>query len=1632
MLLLVLLSVTSGHAFALITTTTAVSGPASLPVTGQSVTYMATVTGSGGPPTGTVTFTIKDKNNTTVATGSSPLDSTGKATSSPSPLIGSGSLYAVTATYVPTGYFDASTGTLAQAVSPAATTTSLTSSSPTSVFGQTVTFTATVAAVAPGTGTPHGAVQFAVDGTAVGSAQNLASGVATYSTSTLSATSHTVTAAYSDGTGDFGSSSANLIQTVNKADTTTTLSVSPPSPSDFGTSVTFTVTVAAVAPGSGTPTGTVQFAVDGTPVTQPLVSGVATLSSTTLSLGPHTVSAIYQGDSNYNSSLPSNTINYAINSPTNVTLTLTAPAATPVTGEPVTFSAQVTASAPGAGPPTGTVTFTIKDKNNTIVATGSSPLDSTGKATSSPSPLIGSGSLYAVTATYVPTGYFDASTGTLAQAVSPAATTTSLTSSSPTSVFGQTVTFTATVAAVAPGTGTPHGAVQFAVDGTAVGSAQNLASGVATYSTSTLSATSHTVTAAYSDGTGDFGSSSVNLPQTVNKADTTTTATVTGDFNGSDTVTVQINVTANAPGTGTPTGTVQVQVDGNNVATAPSLNNTGTQTVTLKSSDLALGPVPNTSPHAVIVVYSGSASFKPSASSASLVNGLPVIYSLSPGSATAGTTVPVVITGDNFSVNLDGTISSTVNFNGQTNLPATPVPGHNNEITVSLNLTGITLGTYILSVTNLTPGGGTSNSIPFVVNPTTPVLTSINPASGNANAVTTLTLTGANFTSPTTDTTEQVTFTLGSSSKTYKATDTINGQPIMSVSNNGTTLTLTGITLPKLPGNYGVTVSNSNGGPSSPPVTFVITNSVPTLTSISPATGIGGAFQDTATPPKAYIFTLVGTSFTATGNIVTFTPAFQTSNQLNDTKNFTGLPSADGKTLTLTLDATHPLPPDAGQYNVTVTNGNSLTTNPQTFTVSGVPTLTSVSPTGGTTGKSIDLTLTGTNFDPTPNSNKILFNHTALATQVITSVIKGSSDTLTATVILPAAGSYTVDIQNSNGQSANTTQPTFSVSLDTPTISTITPTSSAPMKGVNVSIAGTNFDTVKANTVRITVGPISLNFPATAINTTSLTVTMDLSTFNIVAGQTGTLKVNNGIGDSNTVPFTITGNPVLTTVNPTSGAAGSKVVITLSGANFSTTSPNKVILTLDTTPVLGIADLNDTTQSLTSPDGKTLRVTLDLSADQVPKLTGTGSIIVDNGTVHSNLVSFAVVGPAVSSLSRSSVIVDDPTVVTNNVTVKDVDVTLPLTINGSNFSPNAQVVYSDSAGHKFTFSRAENPAHFTWIDPNTITIELPANPHNPSLGLLSNPPPSLQSQLTSGTPQVLPDLIGQADRYSITVNDAVSTDAVNTVASATPLSFTVQPLHSFTPGLQMISAPYDYSNNSANTVPSFDLNSMVDPVDYVWGYINSVGQLNPDLQNQKQTYDPNLATYVDSLYTYTKPLAGSSSSFPNPATRLLLGRGYWVRIPDAGVSVSPGYGDSIIRRGTAAAAVTAINPFTGATDNSTDPRTGQVADGKSVLQEGNLFPILLQPGWNMIGDPATSEIPLANLRLRVDTHDPKTSGEDTFAAAAQAGLVLPYVLTYDGSKYITTGKLSPYVGYWIYAYQPLKLQWKVQLLVPVQ
>ena len=177
------------------------------------------------------------------------------------------------------------------------TTTTVTSSTNPSVFGQTVTFTATVKAVAPGSGTPTGSVTFMDGSTAIGTGTLKSTGVATFTTSSLPVGLNSITAFYSGAANFSTSRSAAVSQQVNQASTTTALTSSA-NPSKFGQSITFKATISVTSPGHGTPTGTVTF-YNGTTVlgTGSVSGGIATFTTSSLSVGTHSIKAVYSGNS---------------------------------------------------------------------------------------------------------------------------------------------------------------------------------------------------------------------------------------------------------------------------------------------------------------------------------------------------------------------------------------------------------------------------------------------------------------------------------------------------------------------------------------------------------------------------------------------------------------------------------------------------------------------------------------------------------------------------------------------------------------------------------------------------------------------------------------------------------------------------------------------------------------------------------------------------------------------------------------------------------------------------------------------------------------------------------------------------------------------------------------------------------------------------------------------------------------------------------------------------------------------------------------------------------------------------------------------------------------------------------------
>lgn len=183
-------------------------------VSGQPVTFTVTVASTGGAARGTITFL-----DGTAAFGTASLTGSGQATFTTSTL--AAGTRSITAAYGGDATHAASTSAaLAQVVLLPSTTTLIASPNPAAV-GQLVTLTAAVT----GSGsTPTGSITF-TDGTAtLGSASLDGSGHAVFTTSSLTAGSHSLAAAYAGSAIYAASTSGAITQIVSAEPTIPTLS----------------------------------------------------------------------------------------------------------------------------------------------------------------------------------------------------------------------------------------------------------------------------------------------------------------------------------------------------------------------------------------------------------------------------------------------------------------------------------------------------------------------------------------------------------------------------------------------------------------------------------------------------------------------------------------------------------------------------------------------------------------------------------------------------------------------------------------------------------------------------------------------------------------------------------------------------------------------------------------------------------------------------------------------------------------------------------------------------------------------------------------------------------------------------------------------------------------------------------------------------------------------------------------------------------------------------------------------------------------------------------------------------------------------------------------------------------------
>lgn len=579
-------------------------------VVGQSVTFSVAVTNTGNSgltPTGVVNITDTTYHviNGSLSTTTTPLatnlalDATGHAILTTSKL--TADKHFINVTYAGDANFPAAGAALVQFVHAAASKVTLTSSANPAVFGQQVTLKASIAGIMAGASTPSGQVTFRIGSAVIAQVPVNGSGVASFSTSSLALGASTISATYASDT-VFAASASSLVQLVT-SDATVSTVASNQNPSVVGQAVTFTATVTAKSPGSGVVAGTVTFRAGTVQLdTLPLNSvGQAAFTTSALPLGASSITVTYNGRSNFGSSTSLHLVQLVTKASTSTSLNSSSVPS--VYGQPVVFNVTVTANSPGGGTPNGTVTF----KNGTT-SLNTVTLTTTGHAAYTTSSLpVGS---LSITAVYNGSAAYTGSTSLpVSKIVNSAATTSTVASLANPAVFGQSVTFTASVKANAPGSGVPSGTVTFLNGTTILGVVTLNTAANATFTTPTLALPVGiaNITVVYSGSANFTASTSAVLNQTVRKDATLTT--VASSLNPSvlgQAVTFTTTVKAQAPGSGVPTGTV-IFKDGGAVLMTVTLSG---GTASYMTSSLTHGT------HEITVTYTGDTNYLPSTETA--------------------------------------------------------------------------------------------------------------------------------------------------------------------------------------------------------------------------------------------------------------------------------------------------------------------------------------------------------------------------------------------------------------------------------------------------------------------------------------------------------------------------------------------------------------------------------------------------------------------------------------------------------------------------------------------------------------------------------------------------------------------------------------------------------------------------------------------------------------------------------------------------------------------------------------------------------------------------------------------------------------------------------------------------------
>ncbi|PYV15051.1 MAG: hypothetical protein DMG07_10650, partial [Acidobacteria bacterium] len=482
-------------------------------------------------------------------------------------------------------------------------------------------------------------------------------------------------------------------------------------------------------------------------------------------------------------------------------------------------------------------------------------------------------------------------------------------------------------------------------------------------------------------------------------------------------------------------------------------------------------------------------------------NPIPSISSLNPATVVIPASAPeLTINGTNF------VAGTTVSFGGSSRTVAFDSSVRLRVTLLASDVT--TAGTFQITVTNASPGGGSASSSLTVENPV-PTISSFSPATGSAGTgAFTLTVNGSNFVS-----TSAAQF--GGSSRTVTFISSTQLGVALTAADNA------------LGGAFTILVQNPTPGGGLATATYTINYLAPTITSFNPVNPV-------ALGP-AFTLTVNGTNFYST-SVVRWAGGDRPTTFLSATQLAAAITAADiALSGTFAVSVFNPTPGGGtASLNITVNNP--------------VPTITSLNPASVTVlTPSFTLTVNGTNFVA---ASGVRWNGSARATTFVSNTrltaIISAADILTAgtsqvTVFNPAPG----------GGTSNAV--TFTMNNPKPSLTSINPSALPAGFPADFTLLVTGQDFVKTSVVRWKGAAKTTTY----ISGTQLSATIP-SADRATAGTLDVTVFNPTPGGGESAPQTFTSaNPephVLAFSPASTPAGGGDLDLTIYGVNFVPTS----------------------------------------------------------------------------------------------------------------------------------------------------------------------------------------------------------------------------------------------------------------------------------------------------------------------------------------------------------------------------------------------------------------------------------------------------------------------------------------------